>query len=221
MGSNENNMKSGMAWCAAMVMLGAGSAWGQSSQILNVTPAGLGAQPGAAAPATPSAPPEAATAQHFGAAGTQWLTFGAGYGSDFEDGDDFDVNGAWSTFIADNVEFAAELAGWYHSQEQDDALSINPSIVFRWHFINTGEWTVYADVGIGVMASTEDVPENGTSFNFTPRAGAGFTKLLNDRGWRLQVGARWAHWSNARINGDDDNPGKDDVLGYVGIIVPF
>jgi hypothetical protein len=69
--------------------------------------------------------------------------------------------------------------------------------------------------------STDDVPNDGTSFNFTPRLGVGFTRQLTDSGIRLEGGLRWAHISNARITGDADNPARDSAMLYVGLIFPF
>ncbi|MFA6045786.1 MAG: acyloxyacyl hydrolase, partial [Phycisphaerales bacterium] len=93
---------------------------------------------------------------------------------------------------------------------------------FRWHFVHEEDFTVYADIGIGILGATDNVPSNGTSFDFTPRAGVGFTYALNDAGdLRLVGGLRWAHVSNARIHGDDDNPGVDTIMMYSGVQFPF
>ena len=94
-------------------------------------------------------------------------------------------------------------------------------MVFRWHFIDRGSWTVFTDAGIGALLATEEVPTGGTNFDFTPRAGLGFTHQLGDSSSRLIVGVRWAHFSNARLTGDDDNPGRDDIMFYGGVILPF
>ena len=130
--------------------------------------------------------------------------------------------GAYSYFLVKDVEFAAELNGWYFHQEGTDAGGINPAFVFRWHFYDDGEWTIYGDVGIGLLFATDNVPQGGTSFDFTPRVGGGFTRELDpDTRARLQVGVRWHHISNARINGSDNNPSRDAVMLYTGIQFPF
>jgi hypothetical protein len=49
----------------------------------------------------------------------------------------------------------------------------------------------------------------------------GFTRRLGDCDARLMVGLRWAHFSKARVNGDDNNPARDDVMLYAGVILPF
>lgn len=158
----------------------------------------------------------------FASAGSDWWTIGGGAAVGRNTHIDGNVYGAWSHFVADDVEFAAELGAWYYDQEGDDAAGINPNVVFRWHFVHEHDYTIYADIGIGVLVATDNVPYDGTSFDFTPRAGVGATFALNDAGdERLVVGLRWAHVSNARIHGDDNNPGIDTIMLYSGFQFPF
>ena len=114
-----------------------------------------------------------------------------------------------------------ELGAWKYSQEGPDATGFNASFVVRWHFAEWGRWTMYADVGIGFLAATRAIPTGGTSFDITPRLGGGVTRQLTDEGLRLELGLRWAHVSNARITGDSNNPGRDSVMLYAGLIFPF
>lgn len=162
-----------------------------------------------------------APAPKYGAEGSRWWTIGGGIANDLSDATDFNLFGAYSYFLVDDVEFSAELGAWYYAQTGDDTAGLNPNMVFRWHFYNDQDWTVYADIGIGLVFTGDDVPPDGTSINFTPRAGLGFTHALDDSGTRLMVGVRWAHLSNARIEGDGENPSRDSVMGYVGVIWPF
>jgi len=171
-------------------------------------------------PAKPDSParPEV---MRFGVAGSRWWTIGAGIADDFDESTDFNLFGAYSYFLETDIEFASELGLWYFDQEVQAAAGVNLTAVFRWHFINTQDWTVYTDAGIGIVVSTEEVPSGGTEFNFTPRAGVGFTKELTQSGVRLQVGLRWAHISNGRIKGNEDNPARDSAMIYFGVIIPF
>lgn len=155
--------------------------------------------------------------------GRWWLTLGGGTAWDFDEDYDFNLHVAGSTFIADELEFAVELGGWYFLQEGPDTGGVNGSFLFRWHFWHDEafDWTVYGDVGIGLLGAFDDTPVGGTSFNFTPRAGAGFTKLLDEAGTRLQVGVRWHHISNGRIEGDGRNPSRDSIMLYAGVVFPF
>jgi lipid A 3-O-deacylase len=174
----------------------------------------------AAAPAS-ATEPAIEPIKPFGTKGMQFGTFGAGFATNLNEANDFNLRIAWSFFVIQNLEFSTELNGWFFSQPGDDAFGINPAFLFRWHFITRERWSIFSDAGIGLLFSTDDVPDGGTSFNFTPRVGGGFTYALDDIGTRLQVGIRWHHVSNARIRGDSDNPARDGLLLYAGVIIPF
>jgi hypothetical protein len=165
----------------------------------------------------------------YGRAGTDWLTFGGLYASDFDKDNDFNVHFSWSRFIVDDIEFVLEAAGWYFNQEGQDTGGLSGSFLFRWHFLTASDhrWTVFGDLGIGMLGSFDEVPDGGTSFNFLPRAGLGFTRAFNEsidgesHGARWELGLRWHHISNGRIEGDERNPARDSVAFYAGIIIPF
>ena len=160
-------------------------------------------------------------------AGTEWITFGLGGGAGNNDVNNGHVFASWSTFLDDGVEFIVEGAGHYFEQPDKDAAGGTLSALFRWHwwYSEHGEqeeprWTSYLDIGIGLMGTTDDVPEEGTSFNFSPRVGAGVTRLINED-WRLNAGVRWLHVSNGRIWGEDDNPAVDGAVLYLGFTRRF
>ena len=77
---------------------------------------------------------------------------------------------------------------------------------------------MYVDAGAGLLYTSSDVPDHGSSFNFTPQAGIGFTFDIGQNN-RLMIGGRWFHVSNANIY--DENPGLDSAMLYVGINMPF
>lgn len=156
----------------------------------------------------------------FGKPGTMWWTVGGGVSNNLNRATDVNARVNLSYFIAQDVELAGEFGLWYYGSESD-AIGFNPASYIRWHFLNTGKMTVFADVGIGVVLTTDDVPTDGTSFNFTPRAGGGITHQLGDSDTRIELGVRWAHISNARNSGDNDNPSRDSVMVYGGVIFPF
>jgi hypothetical protein len=200
---------------------------------LDLAPARIDIQP-QATPAEPAKSEQAAAQPakletgparvQFGDAGTTWTTLGGGMAYNGKDSDE-NIFLTYEYFIAKNVELFGELGVWQFSQPGPDATGFNLSIVTRWHFINKGKWTLFGDIGIGLLGATDPVPrrdgEVGTQFNFTPRAGGGFTRQLSDDGVRLEVGLRWAHVSNARISGNNDNPGRDSLMLYAGLIFPF
>lgn len=158
----------------------------------------------------------------FGTKGQRWWTLGAGYADDFSDAHDTNLRGAYSIFLEKNIEFTAELNLWYFSQPGRDAVGLNPAFAFRWHFYNKDRWSIYADAGVGLLFASDNVPSGGTGFDFMPRIGLGFTYQLTAESLnRLQLGLRWHHVSNARINGDSRNPARDGAMIYAGIMFPF
>lgn len=160
----------------------------------------------------------------FGSPGWQAITIGVGAAFGATDGDSAtDVNGsiAWNYFLVQDFEFSLEGAGWYFNQPGEDQGGGSASIAFRWHFVNRKSWSLFAEAGIGLLGAGGEVPTGGTSFNFLPRAGVGFTYQLTDSGVRFQGGVRWHHISNARINGDSNNPSRDGVMVFAGIMLPF
>lgn len=160
---------------------------------------------------------------HFLEKNSRWWSAGVSYADDYDNLTEVNLYGSYSRFIEDRVEIIGELSVRYFDQDGGDALGVNPAIVFRYHWWSSdevGTWTAYADIGIGAMIATDDVPQDGTSFDFTPRAGVGITHALSGT-TRLLVGLRWSHISNARLWGDNDNPGSDAAMLHVGIIWEF
>lgn len=122
-----------------------------------------------------------------------------------------------SHFIFNRHSINLELNSLYFSQPGDDALGLNLALLMRWHFVRQSNWSLFVDGGAGIMGTTNDVPTTGASFNFTPQVGGGATIKLNQER-RLMFGLRWHHISHADLLGA--NPGRDSLLGYVGIRFP-
>lgn len=156
------------------------------------------------------------------------LTIGAIGALDLEDNLDTALTLSYTRFLTDRFEWGAELGLWGFFQEGDDAVGASVTAMFRYHFWNTADagplgpdWTSFFELGIGVMGSSDDVPFEGTSFNFMPRIGIGVTKRINDRGWRAVAGVRWHHISNARINSQESNPSRDSASVFFGLSIPL
>jgi lipid A 3-O-deacylase len=122
-----------------------------------------------------------------------------------------------SKFLFDGHSINLELNSIYFSQPDDDALGLNLALLMRWHFLRKSNWTLFVDGGAGVMGTTSDVPSKGASFNFTPQAGAGVSIKLKEQR-QLMLGLRWHHISHADLFGA--NPGRDSLMGYVGVQFP-
>ncbi len=127
------------------------------------------------------------------------------------------VGAGLSHFFANGHSINLELNGMAFEQTGADAVGLNLAAILRWHFVRQPNWSLYVDGGAGILGTTNDVPAEGSSFNFTPQAGGGATIRLDDER-RLMVGLRWHHISNANLY--DGNPGRDSILGYVGVNFP-
>jgi lipid A 3-O-deacylase len=156
----------------------------------------------------------------FGREGTTRLNIHGAYASDIKTTDNqFGLVGAGiSYFIIENLSLDLELNGMYIDQRGSDAWAANANLLFRWHFFSHETWSLYVDGGAGVFAATKRVPSHGTHFNFTPQAGGGVSfEIAPDV--RMMLGIRWHHISNASTS--SNNPGRDSVMGYVGVSLPF
>lgn len=150
-----------------------------------------------------------------------WLTIAPAVGTTFGDETSVGLRASLTTFVAQDIQIGGELGLWYFQQPGDNAFGANLEFVLRWHFVNTGAWTVFADAGVGLLLASEDVPQGGTDLNFMPRLGVGFTRRISESGARFEAGLGWHHISNARINGDDENPGRDLPLLHFGFVFPL
>ncbi len=154
----------------------------------------------------------------FGQAGKQRWYVQGGVGADFDD-DLFGLVGAGvSHFFFDGHSLSLELNGLAVDQEGNNAVGLNLALLLRSHWIRGDNWSIYIDGGAGLLTTNNDVPDAGSSFNFTPQIGGGATFAVNDT-QRIMTGLRWYHISNA--NTFEANPGLDAVYGYVGYNFPF
>lgn len=168
--------------------------------------------------AEPADLPEAVPA--FGTSGSMRLHVQGGFGLDAAHSNNRLVIGGvgFSYFAADNLSIDMELNGLGAFQRGEDAAGVNFNLLLRYHFLTRDRWTVYMDGGAGILLTSADVPEDGSSFNFTPQAGIGFTMDIGSDN-RLFAGVRWHHISNA--NTFEANPGRDSVYVYAGVSMPF
>ncbi|EDX86445.1 hypothetical protein S7335_4149 [Synechococcus sp. PCC 7335] len=147
----------------------------------------------------------------------RWYVQG-GLGADFDD-DLFGLVGAGvSHFFYNGHSINLELNGLAVDQQGNNAVGLNLALLLRSHWIRGDNWSIYIDGGAGLLTTNNDVPDAGSSFNFTPQIGGGATFAVNDT-QRIMTGLRWYHISNASLF--DSNPGLDALYGYVGYNFPF
>ncbi|MDG2055208.1 MAG: acyloxyacyl hydrolase [Phycisphaerales bacterium] len=121
-------------------------------------------------------------------------------------------------FLIDNLSINGEFNGAYVNQVGPDAWGFNFNLIARWHIIAQENWSFFVDGGAGLLWTTENVPDNGSRFNFTPQAGVGCTIGVGGNA-RVITGVRWLHISNANLY--SSNPGRDSIEVYAGITLPF
>ena len=165
-------------------------------------------------------PESAETTPAFGAEGsTRWSVTGM-IGVDVKDSSnmEYGLGLGIQWFLVDDFAFAPEIRLLGFSQEGENAFGGSLDLLFQWHFINGDGWSLYGDFGCGLLGTNHNVPDDGSQFNFTPQAGLGVTfDVGQDRRWI--VGVRWHHISNASLY--QNNPGRDSVLAYTGLSLPF
>lgn len=173
-------------------------------------------QPASTAPSSNASEPHLS----FGEVGARYFYVHGGGGSDLDTGHMARGGFGWSEFIARDFSLDMELSVLYFNQDGPDAVGVNFNMILRWHFWFNEDrtWSLYADAGAGLMLATADVPEDGSSFCFTPQLGFGMSFDVESNR-RLLAGLRWHHVSNA--NTFEDNPGRDGVLLYLMLAIPY
>jgi hypothetical protein len=122
-------------------------------------------------------------------------------------------------YFADRWSINAE--GVYFSfDEPTQTDAVGGNVIFRWHFIDHDRFSIYLDLGGGMLDARDEIPAGGTEINFDARAGFGGTvRLINDL--HLMAGVHYFHLSNGNIHGLDENPSIDAIEGYVGLMLTF
>jgi len=121
-------------------------------------------------------------------------------------------------FIADELSLDIGLNLLDVTQTGGNTDGFNFTLQLRWHAIAKEDWSFFLEGGAGLLFTQDDVPSDGSDFNFTPQAGLGFSFDAGDNA-RWLVGLRWHHISNA--NTYSTNPGRDSVMLWSGITFPF
>lgn len=177
-----------------------------------------------AAPQNPA--PPLTQVPRYGQPGGWWIGLGGGIAPGQTDGDaalDARLTLTTSTFLLEDFEFIMDWSLWGYAQEGDDTFGASWAFLFRLHFPfdDDKRTTFFVDGGVGLMLSAEEVPDHGTNVNFLPQLGAGLSHQLGDGPARIVGGVRWHHISNARIDGEDNNPSRDGAMFYVAYTFPF
>ncbi len=156
----------------------------------------------------------------WGKEGTWRWGFSGGFAEDIKDSNNtLKILGVeYEYFVDDNLSLDLGLFIMDVDQVNEDAKGLNFTLQLRWHFIAKESWSMFLEGGAGLLRTSENVPSDGSRFNFTPQAGVGFSfDIGNNNRWL--IGAKWHHISNA--NTYSNNPGRDSIMIWTGISFPF
>ncbi len=157
----------------------------------------------------------------FGEQGSWRWNVQLGFGAEFEETDNrLGLGGlSFSYFAADDLSVDFEFNGLYFDQDTaENAGGFNFNLLLRWHVLARDDWSLFVDIGAGVMETSDAVPAGGSSFNFIAQVGGGISFDISDE-VRLLTGVRWHHISNGRTF--DTNPSQDSLYVYAGLSFPF
>lgn len=128
------------------------------------------------------------------------------------------LQASWRMPVAESLSVALFAEGLYAGQDSGDATGFGGGISLRWNFSRVESTDFYLDAGCGMAVFSDEVPDGGSTFNFTPRAMIGFTTAIGeDARFFLQGG--WMHVSNAQTSGT--NPGIDAIALFAGLGFEF
>ena len=114
-----------------------------------------------------------------------------------------------------HLQYAIEAMPLYlHFQSETVyGAGITPFLL-RYHFTHRRKLVPFLEAGAGILATTEQVPEGTSRFNFTPQAGVGL-QFVTASGPAWILGVRYHHTSNAGIA--QRNPGVNAIVFHAGI----
>lgn len=130
----------------------------------------------------------------------------------------FDTGFGFEHFIEDNLSLVTQFNGVYVDQLGSDAGGGNLMLLMRWHYLVEASWSAFFEAGMGVLWMSNNVPPEGSNFNFTPQAAFGLTFDIGENN-RAHIALGWIHISNA--NTFNDNPGRDSFIIHAGLSFPF
>lgn len=114
-----------------------------------------------------------------------------------------------------HLQYAVEAMPLYLHFQSDTVYGAGLTpFLLRYNFTRGRVVVPFLEAGAGILATTEQVPEGTSRFNFTPQAGVGLQYVPAARfGWTL--GVRYHHTSNAGIA--RRNPGINAVVIHTGL----
>src|SRR5687768_2990145 len=121
-------------------------------------------------------------------------------------------------YVADRFSVGLQFEGYFTEQESgDDTVLGGAGLTLRYHLLERGRFSLFVDAAGSATMAESEVPDFGTHFNWTGKAGVGGTWQL-DENLFLIGGARYFHLSNGNIHGRDQNPSYDGMQYWAGVM---
>lgn len=171
-------------------------------------------------------PSESLTSDSMFPKGTRTMQFyGAYYHSIVDDEEIVNAVAALNYYFDERHAFRVEIVGYRNdvegsSPDADDSVAGGVNVGLRYHFLEYQRFTMFFEGVAGMFYGSRNFPEGATHFNFNEQLGLGATFRLDEHA-HLIAGARFMHISNARIRGEDENPGFDCLGGYFGLMFTY
>jgi hypothetical protein len=156
----------------------------------------------------------------WGKEGTSRWGFSGGFAKDLKESNNTlgTLGVEYEYFVNDNLSLDLGLFFMDIDQIETNVRGLNFTLQLRWHFITKESWSMFIEGGAGLLRTSNNAPSSGSTFNFTPQAGIGFSfDIGNNNRWL--IGTKWFHISNA--NTYSSNPGRDSLMIWTGISFPF
>jgi hypothetical protein len=125
----------------------------------------------------------------------------------------------YGKYFIDRAVLEGQLVGYY-THDDENGIGIGVNMVARYHLLVIGRFSLYGEIGAGVLESTEQIPTGGTRLNFTYFGGPGGSFEINDNN-HLVGGFLFQHVSNFFIEGRDRNPIMNSIAAYIGVMHTF
>ena len=120
----------------------------------------------------------------------------------------------WSRHWATGIELAAIGV---HQEQVPSVVAGGFSLIVRWQR-TCGRGRCFADAGGGLSYASDQVPEDGTRFNYLAQSAVGVSRPWSERA-QLTYALVWLHISNNGLAGRSRNPDIQALGARVGVSV--